>query len=511
MEAFLDSREPLPDGWEGDLNFCLLQHMQMECPQCLGGSSQSKSCMVTGCHCCQSEFVKEDPMQVDGKRRMPAANRPAAEVGQSEGAGPMTLAPTTETRPINPSVARKLMAVRPGYERYEYDVKREDLRPYLKGLELRWQSAEGQPALWHAVCVRESEVIDPEGSVRLWFEDEDEFCVVEKGEPFEMRERLGPALLPVKWWTHVFFKKHPLTSFRMCRHAIRNLVAVDESHAAWPPSWGTDVSDWGLRHASDKELAEDARRRPSSAKARAAAGLVSATRTDRCNFCNRQQKNISTKDLNNGKLLHDFDTPGTFMCRARDNTSQKCMSKHAAKANYHPNMAAEKTVAERFAAVAMPAPVLAIPAPSTAPVVATPSTCDTGTTAPAAATPAMAAPPTPSAPSTAVLASTPAAGVPPFLASMTTPQMVAGRVPAARAYQRPKDDDQVVTLTVDLPLGLQKMSISVWSNKNRIRLSLRFLSHSPSWATSTRCGIAARQVRSPRRIRTCSELAWEQR
>ena len=30
-------------------------------------SSQSKSCLATGCQCCQSEFVKKDPMQVDGK------------------------------------------------------------------------------------------------------------------------------------------------------------------------------------------------------------------------------------------------------------------------------------------------------------------------------------------------------------------------------------------------------------------------------------------------------------
>ena len=67
MEAFLGSRAPLPDGWEGDLHFCFLKHMQMECIQCLGGSSQPKSCLATGCQCCQSEFVKKDPMQVDGK------------------------------------------------------------------------------------------------------------------------------------------------------------------------------------------------------------------------------------------------------------------------------------------------------------------------------------------------------------------------------------------------------------------------------------------------------------
>ena len=279
-------------------------------------------------------------MQVEGKRRTPPANRPAAEVGQSEGAGPMTLAPTTETRPINSSVARKLMALRPAYEQYEYDVSREDVRPYVKGLELLWQHAEGQPALWHAVCVRESEVGDSEGSVRLWFEDEDEFCVVEKGEQLEIRERLGPALLPDKWWTHEFFSKNPLTSFRMCKHAIDNLLKVDESHAAWPPSWGKDASAWGLRYASGKQLAEDAQRWPYNGTARAAAGLASATRVNRCNYCNRQQKNIPEKYIRGNKLSHDLNTPGTFMCRASDKTAQKCKTKSAGgKTNHHRKLA----------------------------------------------------------------------------------------------------------------------------------------------------------------------------
>ena len=43
VEAFFGSRAPLPDGWEGDLHFCFLKHMQMECIQCLGPASPSRA------------------------------------------------------------------------------------------------------------------------------------------------------------------------------------------------------------------------------------------------------------------------------------------------------------------------------------------------------------------------------------------------------------------------------------------------------------------------------------
>ena len=122
------------------------------------------------------------------------------------------------------------MAVPIYYEQYAHGVTREDVQPYDKGLELLWQTAVGQPALWHAIRVRGSDLGDPEGSIRVWFEDEDEIL---HQEPADFL---------------------PLTSFRTCTNAFNNLKKVAESKAAWPPSWGKDVSEFALKYTSDKQL-----------------------------------------------------------------------------------------------------------------------------------------------------------------------------------------------------------------------------------------------------------------
>ena len=81
---FLDSREPLPDGWETDKNLCILQHWQLKCMECPGNSSLSQACEATGCHCCQSEIEQPDPV-VTGKRKRTSVHHEEATVVTEDG------------------------------------------------------------------------------------------------------------------------------------------------------------------------------------------------------------------------------------------------------------------------------------------------------------------------------------------------------------------------------------------------------------------------------------------
>ena len=167
MGEFLDSREPLPDGWTMDKNLCLLQHLQLKCIECPGFSSLSQACMATGCHCYQSEIEQHDPV-VDGKRKRTSVHHEEAAV-VTEGAGRKMLKPKTTTRKINASMARKIMAVQPQFETYQYGIERENVRTYDKGLEMLWDDRRGQPATYFPIKVRPREPGDPPGSVRVEF------------------------------------------------------------------------------------------------------------------------------------------------------------------------------------------------------------------------------------------------------------------------------------------------------------------------------------------------------
>ena len=424
---------------------CFLKLFGLACPECFGVSNLAKQCLVSGLHHCQSEIKREEPIIKDGASRRDTAveNASAAEdaaAGRSiEGTGPRLMEPDTTTWPITAGLARKMMAAALRRENYE-TVDPSEVAPYDKELEIEWTMS-GRTH-WHAICVRPREKGDKAGMVRIHFPDDESDAPLsaEDWADSNLRVRLGSRPLPAKWWTHEFFRDHPLTNFRLCQHGIDNLKQVQESQVDWPASWGKDHSWYGLRRASTADAVAAVHAHPASAFARE--NRKTPSTHDRCNYCARTQKQIPARELKGNKLSHDKAEFGTYRCSAGVR-GHDCRNK-SGREHFHASMK-RLTIGEQAADLrkVAAAAVAAVPPPTPAKSqsLAVPSTAAKGT-----------ATPSPS------LLSTPGGHCAQFTAAT-----LLGKEPAkgkVGAVERP-EDKHILRLELPLPAGLQKAVVSV--------------------------------------------------